>query len=120
MKYLALALSATYAFAQKVQVALYYESQCPGCRYTITTSFKDAFAHNDLLTMADVFLYPYGNAHETQNGDGTWTFTCQHGGSECQYNMIEACAQHFITDPYQQFDFIECIEENDSQSNYDH
>jgi len=38
--------------------------------------------------------YPYGNANEHQQADGTWTFTCQHGTSECVGNMYESCAIH--------------------------
>ena len=109
---------AVAAFAQKVQVELYYESQCPGCRSTITGSFAKAFAHTDLLDMADVRMYPYGNAHEYANGD-SWIFSCQHGPSECEYNMIEVCGQHYITEPYQQFNFIDCIETIDTSNAYD-
>jgi len=108
---------AVSAFAQKVQVELYYESQCPGCRATITGSFAEAFTHDDLLDMADVNLYPYGNAHEYASGD-SWIFSCQHGTAECEYNMIEVCGQHYILEPYQQFDFIDCVETIDQHTNY--
>ena len=46
---------------QKVVVELYYESQCPGCREMLTTSFKEAFQSEGFLDMADVTLVPYGN-----------------------------------------------------------
>jgi len=42
--------------------------------------------------------FPYGNAKETKNADGTYTFTCQHGVNECIGNMYEACAvEHYNT-----------------------
>lgn len=42
--------------------------------------------------------FPYGNANEKQNADGTWTFTCQHGVTECEGNMYEDCAiEHYNT-----------------------
>eukprot|EP00463_Aulacantha_scolymantha_P005779 TRINITY_DN7175_c0_g1_i1.p1 TRINITY_DN7175_c0_g1~~TRINITY_DN7175_c0_g1_i1.p1 ORF type:complete len:158 (-),score=21.01 TRINITY_DN7175_c0_g1_i1:109-582(-) len=59
-------------------------------------------------------LYPYGNAKETQNPDGTWKFTCQHGNNECIGNMIFACAMHFHPDPKDYFPFVDCMEENSS------
>ena len=34
-------------------------------------------------------MYPYGNAKETQNPDGTWKFECQHGEKECTGNLLE-------------------------------
>ena len=118
MKSIAIALLAVAATASdKVAVELYYESQCPGCRSTITGSFAKAFSHTDFLDMAEVTLYPYGNAHEYAVND-SWIFSCQHGTAECEYNMIEVCAQHYITDPYQQFQFIDCIETIDTSNNY--
>ena len=84
MKFAFALASVAYA-ADKVQVQLFYESQCPGCRSMITTSFATAFATEGFLDMADVTLYPYGNAHETASGD-SWTFSCQHGVEECMYN----------------------------------
>ena len=102
----------TAAVAQKVQVALYYESLCPACQDTITGSFATAFAVPDFIEMADVLLVPYGNAHEAASGD-SWTFTCQHGVDECAYNQIESCANHFIADPVTAFNFTKCVEAND-------
>ena len=66
--------------------------------------------------MADVTFIPYGNAHEYSSGD-SWTFTCQHGNNECVYNEIESCANKYITDAFQRFDFTYCVESNDSKKN---
>merc|ERR1712083_329984 len=107
------ALFASALAADKVKVQLFYESQCPGCRETITTSFATAFAAPDFLNMAEVTLYPYGNAHETQSGD-LWEYTCQHGTIECVWNQVETCANHYITDAVTAFNFTDCIENNDS------
>merc|ERR1711865_987835 len=63
-------------------------------------------------------MYPYGNAHEYANGD-SWIFSCQHGQAECEYNMIEVCGQHYITDLYQQFNYIDCIETIDTNNSYE-
>mmetsp|Transcript_2663 Transcript_2663/g.6231 ORF Transcript_2663/g.6231 Transcript_2663/m.6231 type:complete len:285 (+) Transcript_2663:165-1019(+) len=101
------------AASEKVKVELYYESQCPGCRQLITTSFSEAFKAEGFLDMADVQFIPYGNAQETPSSDGTFDFQCQHGPSECIYNLIETCALAKIQDPIVSFDFIDCIEHND-------
>ena len=62
--------------------------------------------------MADIVFYPYGNAHESGSA-GNYTFSCQHGTTECNWNQIETCALNIIPDKLKQFNFIECIEEND-------
>jgi len=116
----------TYADTnKKVQVELYYESQCPGCRQMITTSFDEAYHKEGFLDMAEITFIPYGNALETKNEndddddntdtDDTYTFECQHGESECVYNLIETCALHKIGSvfPLQQFHFLHCIEQHD-------
>jgi interferon gamma-inducible protein 30 len=64
-----------------------------------------------------VFMdYPYGNAAEVQNADGTYTYTCQHGSDECIGNMYEACAiEHFplITNYIPQWwPFFYCMEKS--------
>ena len=117
-------LAATVASADdKVQVALYYEAQCPGCRQTITTSFAHAYGKSGFLDMADITFVPYGNASETgPDSNGDYSYTCQHGPTECQYNLIESCGLNLIENPMDQFNFINCIENNDdsrSSTDYD-
>jgi len=103
----------------KVVVDLYYESQCPGCKQAITTSFKDAVAADGFFDMATLNLMPYGNAHETQTSSGSWDFTCQHGEAECQWNLVESCSKNLISCPYKSFEFINCIETSDTGTNYE-
>jgi len=31
---------------------------------------------------------PFGNAYETKNTDGTYSYKCQHGTSECLGNLM--------------------------------
>lgn len=103
----------------KIKIDLYFESQCPGCKQLITGSFTEAMKADGFLDMAEINLWPYGNAHEKQSAvTKKWSFTCQHGAAECQYNLIETCAKSMISCPMQSFNFMSCIESNDSGSNY--
>ena len=97
---------------EKIEIELYYESQCPGCRETITQSFKEAYDVPGFLKMAKVTFVPYGNARET-NTASPYEFECQHGPSECSYNLIEACLIEKISCPVQQFSLLNCIESYD-------
>ena len=106
-------VSLAAAADDKIKVELYYESQCPACRDTIVNSFKHAYAAEGFTDMAEVTFIPYGNASEKQVGS-SWTYQCQHGETECQFNYIESCGISLITDPVNQFNFIECIEESDN------
>jgi interferon gamma-inducible protein 30 len=59
----------------------------------------------------DFKLWPYGNAHETAKPDGTYEFTCQHGPSECEGNLIFACAINLNNKTVDDwFPFVNCIE----------
>ncbi|XP_069013131.1 gamma-interferon-inducible lysosomal thiol reductase [Embiotoca jacksoni] len=74
--------------ADLVQVGLYYESLCPGCRLFLTSVlFPTWVLLNDIMS---VTLVPYGNAQEKPDGQ-KYVFECQHGEDECLGNMIETC-----------------------------
>ena len=115
---LSVKLSSEKEANDKIKIDLYYESQCPGCKQMITTSFADAMKADGFLDMAEVNLWPYGNARETQTSSG-WTFSCQHGEAECQYNFLETCAKNLVQCPYQSFEFLNCIEANDNTTDYE-
>ena len=102
----------------KIKIDLYYESQCPGCKQMITTSFADAMKADGFLDMAELNFWPYGNAHESQTSSG-WSFTCQHGTAECQYNYLETCAKNLVQCPVQYFNFLNCVETLDSSTDYE-
>jgi len=59
----------------------------------------------------DFDYFPYGNARETKNSNGSYTFRCQHGASECEANIIMACAMNFHANYSQYIPFVACMEE---------
>jgi len=46
-----------------------------------TGVFKDAVYTEGLDQISTLTYHAYGNAQES--GSGPWTFSCQHGASEC-------------------------------------
>ncbi|KAM4605438.1 gamma-interferon-inducible lysosomal thiol reductase [Polymixia lowei] len=91
--------------AEPIQVGLYYESLCPGCRGFLTQMlFPTWILISDIL---NVTLVPYGNAQETTQGT-KHVFTCQHGAQECLGNMIETCILNMAGDAA--FPIIFCME----------
>ncbi|XP_076833252.1 gamma-interferon-inducible lysosomal thiol reductase-like [Brachyhypopomus gauderio] len=79
--------NATKSNGMSVNVSLYYESLCPGCRFFLTKQLMPT-----LIMLEDIMnieLVPYGNAQEKQAEK--YIFICQHGEDECLGNMIETC-----------------------------
>ncbi|KAG1714450.1 Gamma-interferon-inducible lysosomal thiol reductase [Nymphon striatum] len=91
-----------------VQLELYYESLCPGCRYMITKTLNKTYS--ELSSILDITFVPYGNARELKYPNGTKHIVCQHGPEECVGNKVENCALHYIRDEKAKVNFITCLE----------
>jgi len=115
MKSLLLLIIVFTAATCKTKVDLYVESLCPDCMDFLTSSFDNFLNQPDHADLADVTIYPYGNAHETEQA-GTYTFTCQHGPNECYGNSYYECANVLLTKKYGNTEnakkFIVCMEAN--------
>jgi len=97
-----------------VVVDLYYESLCPGCRYFVETQLYPTYYKLQRTGVAKFNMFPYGNAKETKNPDGSWRFECQHGARECTGNIIEACiVSHSNWDSSLYLPVLSCMEGSD-------
>jgi interferon gamma-inducible protein 30 len=100
--------------SSKPLIEIYVESLCPDCMQFFETSFTNYIAQGDHNDLADVVVYPFGNAKEDKKGE-IYAFTCQHGPNECYGNSYYACANYFLpqkTNPDAAFKFITCMEKN--------
>ena len=97
------------AAAPRVEIALYYESYCGGCRDFIRGQLYPTF--QKVGQIMDVTLVPYGNAQESPDGS-EWRYTCQHGPQECVGNLIETCVISILQNVTVYFPFIHCVEVN--------
>jgi len=98
-----------------VLVELYYESLCPGCRAFVTGSLYAAYTLLQDTGIMKIAMYPYGNAHQSQNPDGSWSFECQHGENECLGNLLEVCVMaHTDWDFNHYLPIISCMEGADN------
>jgi len=93
-----------------VIIELYYESFCGGCRDFIAQQLFPAYQKLYSTGIFQIGLYPYGNAEEKQNPDGTYQFKCQHGLEECAMNIVETCATHMLHDQAAFMPYIHCVE----------
>uniref|UniRef100_A0A671PF52 Gamma-interferon-inducible lysosomal thiol reductase n=1 Tax=Sinocyclocheilus anshuiensis TaxID=1608454 RepID=A0A671PF52_9TELE len=83
-----------------VEITLYYESLCPGCRAFLTEQLFPTWTL--LKDIMNVNLVPFGNLPEENS------FSCQHGEPECYASMVEACVLHAAN--HAAFPVIYCME----------
>jgi len=87
---------------KKLLITLLFESLCPDCQEFITGAlYNKVYLH--FKDYVDIELVAYGNARKLNNG----SIQCQHGPVECEINLYETCAIHFLQDP---LPFIYCLE----------
>jgi len=91
-------------------IDIYIESLCPDCTNFLGGSYKNFFYTSDHDSLATINFIPFGNAHESFNGQ-SYDFTCQHGPNECYGNTVEACLKTRLS--VEQFHTVLlCIEGN--------
>uniref|UniRef100_A0A671PF57 Gamma-interferon-inducible lysosomal thiol reductase n=1 Tax=Sinocyclocheilus anshuiensis TaxID=1608454 RepID=A0A671PF57_9TELE len=86
-----------------VEITLYYESLCPGCRAFLTEQLFPTWTL--LKDIMNVNLVPFGNAKKLPEEN---SFSCQHGEPECYASMVEACVLHAAN--HAAFPVIYCME----------
>lgn len=96
----------TFPTTPSVNVTLYFEVLCGGCRQWILNTGYPVFEKLLGTGVLSLELVPYGNAHVMIDG----TVQCQHGPAECYGNTIESCAIHCLKDAKVWFPFVRCME----------
>ncbi|CAK9801028.1 Gamma-interferon-inducible lysosomal thiol reductase [Anthophora quadrimaculata] len=78
-----------------VDVGVYYESLCRDSMQWIKEKLLPSY--DELKDYINITFIPYGKASHTKSPvTGQWQFSCQHGSSECEGNMAQACGIHAI------------------------
>lgn len=89
-----------------VKLTVFYESLCPDSIDFFNQQLRPAYL--DLSHNVKLDLVPYGFAKQNYS-HGRWTFTCQHGPKECDYNKIHACAIKLLKQDSKIYRFISCL-----------
>ena len=95
--------------AGKLELKVFYETNCPFCQQTIIDEFDATRSSPDCLQEHVKFDWiPYGNANEAGGA-----VMCQHGPDECMGNKIHICAKEaFGEDDIGMNNFVVCHEKN--------
>ncbi|CAO1361233.1 unnamed protein product [Diamesa tonsa] len=100
-----------FEFARKkgvpVNVAVYYEVLCPDSKNFIIKQLQASYIKAPKLI--EIEFFPYGKATTNTNSDGSLSFDCQHGPTECEGNMIHACSIEAIHDTKTRLDMVACM-----------
>ncbi|XP_063241951.1 GILT-like protein 1 isoform X2 [Bacillus rossius redtenbacheri] len=110
MLWLSAALSLGYvvvASQTAVKVSVFYESLCPD-----SIRFIDEQLYPTWTNLTEKYLsvdfIPYGKASH-RSADGRWSFSCQHGDTECRGNEVQACAlRQLRNSSSQRVEFVHC------------
>lgn len=113
--FLAMASTSLTSAQTPVHVSIYYESLCPDSIKFITTQFYPTWEM--MMKYMTVEFIPYGNSNTTKDGDGHYTFECQHGPAECLGNKVQACALGHLTKDEDKVKFINCMMMSKNVSN---
>ena len=108
---LAVAVAVTCVAASKLRIEIHTESLCPSCISFYSNSLKNALNTPGFENMADLNIFPYGNAKQRKL-NSNWVFTCQHGDKECEGNLMEVCAIELMNH-HDRVRFVQCVEENE-------
>lgn len=90
-----------------VIVSVFYEALCPDSKNFIVKQLKSAYSK--LPNLIDIEFFAYGKAKTTVEQDGSLSFQCQHGPTECEANIIHCCAVESIHDTEIKLNFIACM-----------
>lgn len=71
--------------SKKIDLSIYYESQCPDSKSFIIDQLLPTLGI--LQDYIDLKLIPFGKAHSIDDNH----FECQHGPTECAGNMVQSC-----------------------------
>ena len=100
-------LIACAASQEKVSIQVYYETLCPDSIAFVTQQLFPTYIK--LGKYLNVEFKPYGFATSTSDGNGGWTFECQHGPNECNGNLYAACLIDRLDQNDLQVAVINCI-----------
>lgn len=89
----------------KVQVQLFDEALCIGCKHFVTEQLVPTF---DILGPAimEIDVIPFGNAMIDVDSK---LLKCQHGEAECDANSYEQCASDIFPIASRYLPFIDCL-----------